>query len=380
MGDYTTNFTSNSRISDCAGSWQGACDADIADWDPSNKFIIALLAQCTSHTCDPVTMRLQWRDVTDAGAWTDLGTTGEMKQGSTCTDPGDSGCQTVSESAHVEGGNQFAFASRAKDDYIELRVTVDPADGDVGHEYEFRLWDVTQGAALDLAGYATITLAGAQVFNRYVDVGVSVAESLTRQATFGRSVDVGVGVDETEAHPLTLERALAEAITVAESAIKTLVFEKYVSVGIGVAESLTRTLVLEREVSEPVTVAESVARSLALARAVAATIGVGASPVYSFVYERDVSVGISVTETVDLQKTLTRAISEAVGVAESVGKSVVLVRSLSVDIGVAETATKTKVFSRYVSVPVGVVVTVTKTVEEGAVVFVDFLYGRHAGI
>jgi len=157
--DYTSNFASNSRIADGAGSYQGICDASIINWETSNKFVLSIWVLSTKHGGATETLKLQWRDNHDAPpAWADLGATGELKQGS-ATDPGDAGCQTEENSYFIQNGNSVEVVTTGET-YDELRIVVDPAGAEAGHEYEFILYSITQSTQLDTAAAATISITG----------------------------------------------------------------------------------------------------------------------------------------------------------------------------------------------------------------------------
>jgi len=89
--DWVTPETGNSRIADANRTWQQPCDTDVTDWDKANEFIVALIAQCGVHGGCSATLRVQWQRDSE-GIWYDLGTTGELRQGTAtvlvnCTSP-----------------------------------------------------------------------------------------------------------------------------------------------------------------------------------------------------------------------------------------------------------------------------------------------------
>ncbi|MFQ5822254.1 MAG: hypothetical protein ACE5I5_19925 [Candidatus Heimdallarchaeota archaeon] len=191
----------DSRIADANGNWQAACDGDMIDWTKTNEFIVALIAKCNSHGGCTATLRLQWRRDSE-GTWYDLGTTGELRQGTgtalvNCTSPSnyESGCQTLEDSHEIEGDNQAELSTTGKT-YVEIDVAVDPSNALDGETYSFRIYDVTAGAPIETDPWdAQITMAtGAVIDKDFSDVGGGSDAFVNPYRTMGFD-DVGGGVD-----------------------------------------------------------------------------------------------------------------------------------------------------------------------------------------
>lgn len=155
--DFSADFTSNSRISTCSGSWLASCDGDVTV-TAGDKIWVCLVALNGSHD-GAGDLRLDYSK--DGGAFQALGTTGDLIQTSGCTDPGNSGCQTVEVHAVVQSNNHYNFTGITKDAYVEMLVAVDTSNATGGSIYTFKLYDITAGAYLDLEAYASITIAQA---------------------------------------------------------------------------------------------------------------------------------------------------------------------------------------------------------------------------
>lgn len=170
--DYTTPGTSNSRIADSNRSWQAACDVDVINWTKTNEFIVSLIAVATGHNGGgQITVKVQWMKDSEA-VWYDLAAaSGELRQGTgtaltNSTTPIEeanrSGCNgglSHGDSHEIEGANSCIIGAIAQNTFIEIQVAVDPANAIDSEKYSFRLYDVTENAALDEV-LAEITMAG----------------------------------------------------------------------------------------------------------------------------------------------------------------------------------------------------------------------------
>jgi hypothetical protein len=188
--EYATAVVNNSRIGTAAGGWAGGCDVDITDWDKDDDFWAVLIADCRTHGgCAAVTMRLQWSN--DGSSWNDLASgSGELRQSSGLSSPGTSGCDSpIDETGVVQSGNQYAFAAtNAKDDLIELLVAVDASNAVDSTTYQFRLYDVTNSAALTVVAASLTTAAGVQT--GYLDRDLSLDIEKTGYLDRSLSLDV----------------------------------------------------------------------------------------------------------------------------------------------------------------------------------------------
>jgi len=117
--------------------------------------------------------KLRWRDVTDEGTFADVTDTGEITY-SAITDLTDGGDLLVEEKLcdaqtdytwqnglENEGDNILPDAdtySLADEYYTEFQWALDCSNAEDEHEYEFELWDVTEGVSIGTC-LATITMA-----------------------------------------------------------------------------------------------------------------------------------------------------------------------------------------------------------------------------
>ena len=113
--------------------------------------------------------KLQWRDVTDAGSFADLASTGEIKWGTgtsltngtavtvrACTGAGGSG-STWQNGEEVEGASTADAINLADEYYTEIHFACSGATANHNHQYEFQLYDATNSSAIGtLAAAITI--------------------------------------------------------------------------------------------------------------------------------------------------------------------------------------------------------------------------------
>lgn len=190
----------DSRIADANGVWQGICDADVIDWDKTQEFIIALIAKCNVHAGCSATLRVQWRRDSE-GVWRDLGTTGELIQGTAtvltnCTSPSGytSGCQSLEDSHEIEGDNDAVLSTTGKT-YVELDCAINSSNALDGETYSFRIYDVTAGAPVEAGPWdAQITIAAAVTEKNFSDTG-SGADAFTNPFRAMGFDDLGGGSD-----------------------------------------------------------------------------------------------------------------------------------------------------------------------------------------
>lgn len=166
-----TSRIANSDRADQSGSDGG----DVAGWVKTADFILGIQIDCEKG---PIARayKLQWRDVTAAGSFADVGAATEISYAATtvlvdgaalaegnklCTGvPAGSTWQNGMES---EGDNELPddpdTFSLADEYYTEFQWALDCSGAIDAHEYEFQLYDVTQGVAIAGACPSTITMA-----------------------------------------------------------------------------------------------------------------------------------------------------------------------------------------------------------------------------
>lgn len=150
-------------------------DADVTNWYSSR--IVVLCTNIVSGGKDTTgcAYKLQWRDETDnpGGSFTDVGATGEVKwatsseyetDGSapytnyvveTTGDTRTTGLASVGDNRIPDSGT----FDMGDDQYAEFHWVLDLSDANVDHQYTFQLYNITQGAAVGIAG-ARITVIG----------------------------------------------------------------------------------------------------------------------------------------------------------------------------------------------------------------------------
>jgi len=124
------------------------------------------------------TFKIQWRNITDAGSWTDLASTGELHwsttsdltNGNSVDSAADSGghslnCMgkgwTVMNSREQEGVNGITFTCQ-DDEYLEFHwaIDLDSADGPNEDEYQFRICESGGSVIGTCNAYLTVVTAG----------------------------------------------------------------------------------------------------------------------------------------------------------------------------------------------------------------------------
>lgn len=214
----------SSRIANASRAWQAVCETNKADWDKSNEFIIAMVATTDTHSGDSSQFKLQWGVGEAPSSWSDLAASGAMKFGSNTVlvdgttpieEANRSGCHqgTLEDSDENEGdGTTTLLATTAKDNCVEAQFAVNPADAADGETYSFRLYDITVGAALGVAGASIVILAGATQHYQTVEDKAGLVDTTVKVWAGHKTVsDIGGLVDSAMA-------ALATSQTVADLA------------------------------------------------------------------------------------------------------------------------------------------------------------------
>jgi len=160
---------SSSRIASDDRTPQAADDGNVTGWVLTDEFIVAIQLD---ETIGPWTAsyKLQWRQVggtfADFGAATELayGTGTVLVNGNPVTDtgPDDRICTNTESGAwldgvEVEGTGTVASFEMLDEEWTELQFAIDPSNAIFDQQYEFQLYDITNGAAVGSAG-ALITM------------------------------------------------------------------------------------------------------------------------------------------------------------------------------------------------------------------------------
>ena len=141
-------------------------------WTKTDDFILAARIY-TSKGPIARAYKLRWRDVTDEGVFADVSDTGEITY-SAVTDLADDNDLLVEEKLcgvqtdytwqnglESEGDNILPDAgtySLADEYYTEFQWALDCSGAEDEHEYEFELWDVTEGVSIGTC-LASVTMA-----------------------------------------------------------------------------------------------------------------------------------------------------------------------------------------------------------------------------
>ena len=170
MTTYYDAVQGGSRICDSDRVDQsGADNADVVDWVKTNDFILAVNINSNGKDTRSAQYKLRWRDVTDEGSFADVGATGEIHYNAATVlvngaaiDVSDRRCDSQGEDAWQDGeeveGASLTDAIDLPDEYeTEIHFALDCSGAEDGHEYEFELYDNTQGASRGTCG-ASLTI------------------------------------------------------------------------------------------------------------------------------------------------------------------------------------------------------------------------------
>lgn len=165
-----TPFTlSGSRIANASRVWQAAEDSPISNWDKTKDFIVAIASESAAHATADGTLQIYWRNKTDGGSFVPLGNTGELTYNGVTNLVNDnpvttdekgctSGLATFVDGIEREGAND-CVTSLGRDEWTEHQWAIDASNALDGKEYEFQLYDLTEGASVGTC-LATLTTLG----------------------------------------------------------------------------------------------------------------------------------------------------------------------------------------------------------------------------
>ncbi|KKN86544.1 hypothetical protein LCGC14_0267200 [marine sediment metagenome] len=264
-------------------TWEAACGVDVTGWVKTNKLILSYGIVSTKHTPTAASFTLQWRNVTDAGSFTNLVSgSGELRTGVSAgllvnNDPiGDSaGCESGtldSESHEIDTESPYTTASvtGTQNNGIEFQFLIDMSNALDNKQYEFRLYDETQGSALSTTLAAQVTTeAGvlsareSRTLTREVQVWDRESRTLTREAqwfdkesrTLSRSVIIVDKVSRTLALIVQVydreSRPLTRTVQVWDQESRTLV--RTAQISDRESRTLTRNVILTDKESRTLT-------------------------------------------------------------------------------------------------------------------------------
>ncbi|MGW8178094.1 MAG: hypothetical protein ACWGQW_04775 [bacterium] len=168
----------------------GADDEDIADFTIGDEFVICFQLDEAAGPWNSITYRCRWRNVTDLGSFAQLTSSGELTVGSS-TSLVNGGTYSTQRCANVpsgstwdngnevEGTSDSASISVADEHYFEVCYAVSSVNAVGNKQYEFEIYDQSNGASVGTAA-AAITMAAA-------------VSNTDRTPTLGQLLKVGVG-------------------------------------------------------------------------------------------------------------------------------------------------------------------------------------------
>lgn len=157
---------------------------DVADFNKANEFIVVFQVD---EAIGPWNAQytLRWRNVTDAGSFAAIAATGEMAWGTGTALTNGSAitarwCQATGavgsswqNGEQVEGAATSDAINLADEAYTEIAFAVNPASAHDGDQYEFGLYDQTNGAAIGTGAAALTVAAGVVNYDRDTLVGLA---------------------------------------------------------------------------------------------------------------------------------------------------------------------------------------------------------------
>lgn len=165
----------NSRFANASRTWLAAAAISITNVSATEVIVAYSYGSSPAMATGATTVQLQWRNLTDLTSWVDLSGSGELTWTATtdlvngnAVTSGESGCDAPSGDANYvdgierEGGNQVIVSLPGDTDWTEAHWAVSLSNALAGKEYEFRLYDVVEGAA-ESAAAATLTMASSIV-------------------------------------------------------------------------------------------------------------------------------------------------------------------------------------------------------------------------
>lgn len=159
---------SGSRIANATRVWQADEYTSVTNWDKANDFIFAIACETPGNHAEAGTLQIRWRNKTDGGSFVALGNTGELtwngvtdlvNDNVTTGDRGCTGSGTWYAGREREGANDVD-TDLPKARWTEHHWAIDASSALDGKEYEFELYDNTEGTAVGTC-LATITMATA---------------------------------------------------------------------------------------------------------------------------------------------------------------------------------------------------------------------------
>lgn len=170
VGAGSAFTVSGSRIANATRTWQAAEDTPVTNWNKANDFIVAIAFESSAHASAAGNLRIYWRNKTDGGSFTSLYTYGEITYfGETdlvndnAVVTGEKGCTslltTFVDGVEREGENEY-YKGLGNDEWTECHWAVDASNALPGKEYEFELYDRTEGAHVGVC-LATLTIKAA---------------------------------------------------------------------------------------------------------------------------------------------------------------------------------------------------------------------------
>jgi len=158
------------RYANSVRAWIWGENVSITDWVKTNDLILAAAYENnSSKTVDSSTVVLRWRDVTDSGSFTQMLTTGEINSSGNTSLVNDNALisseatfyddiTTWVNGLEREGVNAVAITLGPAGTGTECHWAIRTQSAQDGHEYEFELYDNSNGVTIGTL-VNTITMA-----------------------------------------------------------------------------------------------------------------------------------------------------------------------------------------------------------------------------
>lgn len=180
MGTYYPNLLESRILNDYRVDQSGIADGDVVDWNKTLQIILATQIGYDGKDTAASAYKLQWRNVTDSGSFADVSSTGEVKWATsssslvdgTALTSGNAKCtnrtadMTWQNGLESVGDNVLPDAGTfdlGSDCYTEFQWALSLADAHSGDQYEFQLYNTTEGAVTGVC-LAQITIAAAYLY------------------------------------------------------------------------------------------------------------------------------------------------------------------------------------------------------------------------
>ena len=284
FGGTAAPIFSGSNIDNATRSLGNSEDTPVTGWAKADPFIVALAWEATATKGTPNnTYQLQWRNLTDAGAWTTLAATGALNwTGATnlvnnnalisgeaiCTGSG-----TFVDGIEREGANDYTVQLAAAT-WTETQWSIDSSGAIDSKEYEFRLWDNSNAVVVG-TGLATITMAAAAGvdYTRSISDSIGLTDDISIIGTFKKLITDNVGLTDAITTIVGKLASISDNVGLTDLIIKIGTFIKSIADGIGLTDSISKRGTFKRSIFDSMPITESLLTTLNAKRSVNDNIG-----------------------------------------------------------------------------------------------------------